>query len=235
MTNIFFLLSLFSLLIHEQVRSDSNTCTLTEPDILGPYWLNGAPEKSNVVCDHLPANDVLKLSGRIVDFDSKCERGIRDVRLDIWQANYNGVYSTGKSSNDWFCRGVFHADRNGYFKISTLFPGRYDDGGYRPAHIHFNITAPGYPKLITQLYFEKDAYLSPVDSCRQCRSDSKSLIASVTHINDIKTYEGYWQIVLSKKSHGKNGGKARFVRGAYINVTPYVMPINGTYQDNIIQ
>jgi protocatechuate 3,4-dioxygenase beta subunit len=46
----------------------------------------------------------------------------------------------------------------------------YDDGGYRPAHIHFNITAEGYPELITQLYFNQDYYLAPRDSCERCKS-----------------------------------------------------------------
>ncbi|CAF1617609.1 unnamed protein product [Didymodactylos carnosus] len=121
---ILFVLVSFILSIHQQVRSQSSTCTLTEPDILGPYWLDGAPKKTDDLCDNLPTFDVLILTGRIVDFDSKCKRGIKNVNLDVWQANYNGVYSSGRSSNDWFCRGVLHSDDNGYFKIFTLFPGR---------------------------------------------------------------------------------------------------------------
>lgn len=81
-------------------------------------------------------------------------------------------------------------DANGRFHIITIIPGRksfnateyekkrfsfffislkdYYDNGYRPAHIHFNITADGYPKLITQLYFNRDYFLAPRDSCTHC-------------------------------------------------------------------
>lgn len=200
------------------------TCQLTDPDILGPYYIPGAPKAVDQLCANLPANDRLVLTGQVVDFDSKCARGIPNVRLDLWQANYNGVYSAGKSASDWFCRGIFETDADGKFRITTLLPGRYDDGGYRPAHIHFNISAAGYPLLITQLYFNLDYYLSPRDSCTRCRSDAKSLVLSTVHRDDIKTYEGDWTIVLSKTRRPSPPVTRKTLnRGSYIDIKEHIM------------
>jgi len=201
------------------------TCQLTDPDILGPYYIPGAPASSEQLCANLPAHDRLVLTGKVVDYDSKCANGIPNVKLDLWQANYNGVYSAGKSATDWFCRGVFRTDANGNFRITTLFPGRYDDGGYRPAHIHFNITAEGYPKLITQLYFTQDYYLSPRDSCQRCGSGLPTLQVSTAHRSDIKTFEGNWNIVLSKKPRTQFPPMSRSIlrRGSYVEVKPHIM------------
>ncbi|CAF1263809.1 unnamed protein product [Rotaria sordida] len=166
------------------------SCQLTDADILGPYYHPGAPTSTGQICANLPAHDRLILTGQVLDYESKCQRGIPNVKLDLWQANYNGVYSGGQSANDWWCRGVITTDSNGKFRITTLFPGRYDDGGYRPAHIHFKVTAQGYPTFVTQLYFNLDYYLSPRDSCKRCRSDAKTLVVSAAHRDDIKTFEG---------------------------------------------
>ncbi|CAF1017404.1 unnamed protein product [Rotaria sp. Silwood1] len=165
------------------------TCQLTDPDILGPYYLPGAPTSKEQLCANVPAHDRLILTGQVLDYESKCQRGVPNVKLDLWQANYNGVYSGGQNANDWWCRGIIKTDSNGKFRITTLFPGRYDDGGYRPAHIHFKVTAEGYPTLVTQLYFNLDYYLSPRDSCKRCRSNAKSLVVSAVHRDDIKTFE----------------------------------------------
>jgi catechol 1,2-dioxygenase len=60
-------------------------CQLTDPDILGPYYLPGAPKSEEQLCANLPANDRLVLTGQVVDFDSKCTYGIPNVKLDLWQ------------------------------------------------------------------------------------------------------------------------------------------------------
>jgi catechol 1,2-dioxygenase len=62
-------------------------CQLTEPDILGPYYVPGAPTSKEQLCTNLPANDRLVLTGQVVDYDSKCAKGISNVKLDLWQVN----------------------------------------------------------------------------------------------------------------------------------------------------
>jgi catechol 1,2-dioxygenase len=60
-------------------------CKLTDSDILGPYYIPGAPKTEEQVCANLPANDRLILTGQVVDYDSKCMVGIPYAKLDIWQ------------------------------------------------------------------------------------------------------------------------------------------------------
>jgi catechol 1,2-dioxygenase len=220
LTMIVAIIAIVATTIHAQ-----QACQLTDPDILGPYYIPGAPKAEDQLCANLPAHDRVILSGRVVDFDSKCAKGLPYAKLDLWQANYNGVYSTGKGATDWFCRGVFQTDANGNFRITTLMPGRYDDGGYRPAHIHFNVTAEGYPSLVTQLYFNLDYYLSPRDSCTRCRSDAKSLILSTVHRDDIKTFEGSWTIAISKtpRIHFPPMTRKTLKRGSYIDIKEHIM------------
>jgi len=200
-------------------------CQLTEPDILGPYYVPGAPRAQQQLCANTEAHDRLILTGQVVDYDSGCTRAIPNVQLDLWQANSNGVYSAGKNAQDWFCRGIFVTDANGKFLITTILPGRYDDGGFRPAHIHFNITAAGYPKLVTQLYFKDDYYLSPQDSCDPCNSEASSLQLDTAQPNDLKTFEGDWTIALSKTPRTPVRPMARIssIRGSYLTIKEHIM------------
>ncbi len=72
-------------------------CQLTDPDVLGPYYIAGAPKSEEQLCANLPAHDRLMLTGQVVDYDSKCTRGIPFVKLDLWQVikeeeSYHLVY-----------------------------------------------------------------------------------------------------------------------------------------------
>jgi hypothetical protein len=75
-------------------------------------------------------------------------------------------------------------------------------GSYRPANIHFQVTAPnGYNQLITEVYFYGDIYLAPNDPCKSCSSNDPSLMIHLIPFNgDIKTWTGQWQIVLETGS-----------------------------------
>jgi protocatechuate 3,4-dioxygenase beta subunit len=71
-------------------------------------------------------------------------------------------------------RGVFHTDREGRYHFRTIKPSHYPipyDGPvgqmliamgrhpYRPAHIHFIVSANGYKPVTTELFAEGDPYL----------------------------------------------------------------------------
>lgn len=71
--------------------SAQQTCQLTDPDILGPYYISGAPKSEEQLCANLPAHDRLVLTGQVVDFDSGCSQGVPNVQLDLWQVVQNDV------------------------------------------------------------------------------------------------------------------------------------------------
>jgi len=173
----------------------SFTC-ITQSDIEGPYYVPGAPTRNKIVCASNPAQDRLVLDGHV--YRDCTNVPIANVKLDIWHANPLGQYSKGGS--DYNCRAVLYTDNNGYYQFTTLMPGRYDDGGYRPAHIHFKIGASQYYNITTQLYYNLDPYVYPNDSCFSCGSDDDTLRIYLNHISDIKTYVGTWNVNLKSRS-----------------------------------
>lgn len=67
------------------VSSAQQGCQLTDPDILGPYYIPGAPDLKDQLCASLPAHDRLILTGQVLDYDSQCARPIPFAKLDLWQ------------------------------------------------------------------------------------------------------------------------------------------------------
>jgi hypothetical protein len=64
------------------------------------------------------------------------------------------------NSPDLWYRGSYFADEDGSYSFNTIIPGRYLNGSqFRPAHLHFRITARGHSSRITQLYFAEDPYI----------------------------------------------------------------------------
>ncbi len=119
-------------------------------------------------------------SGQIVHIkgtvtDDLCV-GVPNATLIIWQASERGRYNhKGDDENQDFADprtgaiirrtldksfqywGKTNTDSNGNYQFKTIVPGFYPadlpGGWYRPPHIHFMISATGYPQLVTQMYF----------------------------------------------------------------------------------
>lgn len=119
----------------------------TDPNIEGPFFLPGAPERAA-----LTDEPTLILSGAVRD--PGC-RPLRDAVLEVWQADADGEYDT---RGDRF-RGIVRTDAQGRWRIATIRPGRYRlRSTFRPAHIHVKVHATGRPPLTTQLYFPGDPF-----------------------------------------------------------------------------
>jgi catechol 1,2-dioxygenase len=69
------------------VSSAQQACQLTDPDVLGPYYIAGAPDAKGLLCAATPAHDRLVLTGQVLDYDSKCARPIPFAKLDLWQVD----------------------------------------------------------------------------------------------------------------------------------------------------
>lgn len=128
-------------------------CVETEENGEGPFYKAGAPERSILVERGMPGTR-LTLTGRVSGLN--CEQ-LSGALVDVWQADAAGEYDNA----GFTLRGRLHADRSGLYRVETIIPKRYRVGGseqFRPAHIHFKVSAPGFELLTTQLYFPNDPY-----------------------------------------------------------------------------
>ena len=145
----------------------------TKSSILGPYYRENAPSfklgESIAVKTH---GQPIVIYGRVTD---KKGEGIPNASVEIWQTNEEGDYDLQlQAADEMDMRGWFHADSDGRFYLRSVRPHAYRipmDGpvgklltaqgrhGYRPAHIHFLIGAPGYREVVTAAYLGSDKYL----------------------------------------------------------------------------
>ncbi len=145
----------------------------TETTVLGPFYLPGAPALP-LGSDIAAGQDGLLAfcHGRVADADGKPLAG---AQLDVWQTDHEGFYDVQRPEQGLMrLRGRFLTDADGRYFFRTVKPVSYPiptDGPvgkmlqamgrhpYRPAHIHFILTAPGYQPVVTHLFVEGDPYL----------------------------------------------------------------------------
>lgn len=153
------LLGLGSLLLPRTVfarpAGEGGGCDPTTDDIMGPFYLAGSPVTTLVASLTEPGTRLF-ISGTVLSSD--CVTPVPGAMIEVWQANDAAQYDTSAAFN---LRGTLFSDANGQYAFETIMPGAYLNGTqYRPKHIHFKITKPGFPDLITQLYFEGDPYIA---------------------------------------------------------------------------
>jgi protocatechuate 3,4-dioxygenase beta subunit len=190
-------------------NKSSDVCNETTLDLYGqgPFYTANAPEiPINQLADQNEEGTRLIISGVVKTLD--CTEVIPNTLIDIWHANDAGAYD----NVGYNLRGKTYSNAQGYYIFETIVPGKYLNGAtYRPSHIHFKITPPGFPTLITQLYFEGDTDI-PGDAAASITSgnfDATSRIIPITMNSDGK-YEGTWDIVL-------NGGGITGVQDINLN------------------
>ncbi len=146
---------------------------VTEYTILGPFHRPDAPEfplSGNIAAD-LPGEPAI-VRGRVLAPDRS---PIPNAMLDVWQSDAEGFYDLQMPDiKSTALRGVFHADAEGNYIFRTIKPSFYPiphDGPvgqmliamgrhpYRPAHIHFIVSAEGYQSVTTELFASGDPYL----------------------------------------------------------------------------
>jgi protocatechuate 3,4-dioxygenase beta subunit len=140
-----------ALLPEDGKMDETPRCEETESSIEGPFYKPGAPSRSLLV-ERGMVGTRLSVSGWVVS--SHCQ-AIPGAQLDFWQADAYGRYD----NVGYRLRGRFDTSATGYYRLRTVLPGRYPDGGtYRPRHLHVKVTAPGYQEITTQLYFQGDPF-----------------------------------------------------------------------------
>lgn len=171
----------------------------TADNILGPYHRPGAPFRAKITPPLIPGK-TLVISGRVWGADTR--RPLKNVVLDVWQADANGRYDNDDPKkppkpNVFLNRARLITDEDGYYEYETVHPGAYQTGPgrWRPCHIHYLVRCPGYKQLITQLYFRGDPHNATDPFVKE------SLIIDVEDVKTPsgQTFErGVFDIVLAK-------------------------------------
>jgi catechol 1,2-dioxygenase len=146
----------------------------TESTVFGPFHRDGAPElpPGGNIAPRDTAGTPTVITGRVLDLNGQ---PIAGALLDVWQADSSGLYdSQYADSSALHMRGRFRTDADGRFVVRTVRPVYYaipTDGPvgrmlratnrhpWRPAHVHFVVSADGYEPVTTHLFDDVDPYL----------------------------------------------------------------------------
>lgn len=113
--------------------ADKYACTPTRPDVDGPFYRAGAPERSHVGSGY-------RLSGTVRSA-TDCAP-LPGATIEIWLNGPDGRYG-----DSW--RATVYAANDGSYHFESHVPVPY---GSRPPHIHIIVNAAGHAELITQHY-----------------------------------------------------------------------------------
>jgi protocatechuate 3,4-dioxygenase beta subunit len=145
----------------------------TKSSLLGPFYRQDAPTmKLGESIARKSSAPRICVYGKVVDSTGK---GIPSALVQVWEPDETGNYDLQKHDpSEMDLRGCFHTDSDGGYYFRAVCPLGYMipmDGpvgdmirmqgrhGYRPAHIHFLIGAPGYREVVTALYISGDDHI----------------------------------------------------------------------------
>jgi hydroxyquinol 1,2-dioxygenase len=157
-----------------EMTGQAPTPGATEPTVFGPFHVEGAPPRplGSTIVDRDVGGEPLTVHGTVRDTAGAPVAG---ACLDVWQTAPNGLYDVQDDGQPAMnLRGVFTTGADGRYEFDTVRPAAYPipaDGpvgellratgrhNWRPGHIHFLITAPGYEPLITHVFDRASDYL----------------------------------------------------------------------------
>jgi hydroxyquinol 1,2-dioxygenase len=146
----------------------------TESTVLGPFHVVESPLRAlGDSIDLVGTGTPCVVTGRVVSTDGT---PLPRANVDVWQANDQGFYDVQQPDMQPRTngRGLFIAGDNGAFWFRTIVPSYYPiptDGpvgellkatgrhAFRPAHIHFIVTAPGHRDLTTHIFVAGSDYI----------------------------------------------------------------------------
>lgn len=149
----------------------------TEATVLGPFHMTQSPVRalgSSTEIASVTGCDELLVYGRVTGHHGEPLAG---ASVDTWQADDLGFYDVQQPSSvaSGSGRGAFTCDSDGWYYFRTVAPAPYPiptDGPvgellsvagrhpYRPAHIHFLVSAPEHDTLTTHIFLSDSPHLS---------------------------------------------------------------------------
>ncbi|MGF1646076.1 MAG: dioxygenase [Kineosporiaceae bacterium] len=144
----------------------------TEATVFGPFFVEGSPE--------IPiGGDMAQgakgtpchVSGRVTGTDGAPVAG---ARIEVWESDEDGFYDVQYEGGRTQGRAHLFSAADGTYAFWGVTPSAYPiphDGPvgrmlerlrrhpFRPAHLHFKVTAPGHRTLVTHIFVPGDDYL----------------------------------------------------------------------------
>jgi hydroxyquinol 1,2-dioxygenase len=154
-------LSMLTVMLNDRLPAGATPHT-----VLGPFYVDDSPELAagGDMAEGIEGEPCF-ISGYVRNLKGE---PIEGAKLDMWQADEQGIYEVQLEQKDGpYLRGIYHSGRDGKYLVKTIAPLGYSipmDGPvgdlirmteishFRPAHIHFIMSAPGYEKVITHLF-----------------------------------------------------------------------------------
>ena len=161
-------LSMLTVMINDKLPKGATPHT-----VLGPFYVDDSPQldAGGNMAEGV-AGEPCYITGRVLNLKGE---PIAGAVLDMWQADEHGVYEVQlEQKSGPYLRGVYHSGPDGRYSVKTIAPLGYsipmdgpvgelmrmtDISHFRPAHIHFIMSAPGYQKIITHLFKRGTEYL----------------------------------------------------------------------------
>lgn len=179
----------------------------TESTVFGPFHVDGAPEREMGAVISLDGKgEICLFQGRVTDLDGA---PIENALIDVWSDNADGFYDVQQPDIQppFNNRGIFRTGPDGRYSFRGIRPVSYpipDDGPvgdmlaalgrhpWRPAHMHFLVSAPGFERLITHTFVAGDDYLtsdavfgvkpSLICTVKQAETDTEAWVADFDFI-----------------------------------------------------
>lgn len=160
-----------STLVTAQNNRKPQDCT--QSTVLGPFFVDNAPRYDN-------GDDIANGARGEPCFVTGTVKGdhgeaIAGAHIAVWQSDEDGFYDVQRPElTGSQARGILRSLGDGSFNFKSIVAAPYpipSDGPvgkmlsalgrhpWRPAHMHFMITAPGYEPLITHIFRSKGPYL----------------------------------------------------------------------------
>ena len=161
-------LSMLTVMLNDKLPKGATPHT-----VLGPFYVDDSPQLGHGgdMAEGVEGEPCF-ISGQVRNLKGE---PIANAVLDMWQADEAGIYEvqlTEKSGP--YLRGIYHSGPDGRYLVKTIAPLGYtipmdgpvgelirmtDISHFRPAHIHFILSAPGYQKIITHLFKRGTEYI----------------------------------------------------------------------------
>ena len=146
----------------------------TQSTVLGPFFVEAASlaeQDADIDPGEAGGGVPLYVDVSVTDPAGKPVGG---ATVDVWHSDDEGFYDVQREGGELARRARFVTNDEGRLRFRTTTPAAYpipDDGPvgemleatgrhpWRPAHVHFMISAPRFRRLVTHIFVDGDRYL----------------------------------------------------------------------------